>query len=266
MKVFISADIEGVTGVTAGSETNKDHPDYKDFQVQMAKEVAAACEGAKEAGATEIVIKDAHGSARNLIGDHLPDEAALIRGWSGHPYRMMQGVDKSFNASFFIGYHAPGGREGNPLAHTFKGKLISKITLNGDLASELSFNMLTSFYEKVPVVLVTGDEMICADAREMLPEIHTVAVKRCVGGSTINISPQSSIEKIKESARTALADPGKNFVPEIPEFFTLTIHYNDFQEAYKASFYPGAELISPKAVQYENEDYPEILRMMHFVI
>ena len=103
MKVFISADIEGVAGITSWDETNKNHSDYEYFKIQMSKEVAAACEGANECGAKEIYIKDAHASGRNIIPDYLPENAYLIRGWSGDPLSMVQGIDDSFDALIFIG-------------------------------------------------------------------------------------------------------------------------------------------------------------------
>src|SRR5512142_1232397 len=106
MKVYISADIEGITGTTHWDETEKKHADYAEFREQMTAEVVAACEGALAAGASEIWVKDAHDSARNIIAGRLPREARLLRGWSGHPYLMMDQLDKTFQACLMIGYHS----------------------------------------------------------------------------------------------------------------------------------------------------------------
>ena len=90
MKVYISADIEGVTGTSHWDEADKKSSDFSEFQEQMTAEVIAACEGALQAGATEMLVKDAHDTARNIIASKLPQEVSLIRGWSGHPFKMVQ--------------------------------------------------------------------------------------------------------------------------------------------------------------------------------
>ena len=109
MKVYISMDIEGITGITHWDEATKNKADYRVFQEQMTDEVVAACEGALNAGATEIFVKDAHDTGRNIITSRLPEEAIMIRGWSGHPFCMLQELDETFHvdasSSFVI--HAP---------------------------------------------------------------------------------------------------------------------------------------------------------------
>ena len=118
MRIYISADIEGVCGITTWEEARRSSPEYAAFRKQMAAEVAAACEGALACGAEHIVVKDAHGTARNLDAHELPAPAQLIRGWSGHPHGMVQNIDESFDAALFVGYHARAGAGGNPLAHS----------------------------------------------------------------------------------------------------------------------------------------------------
>ena len=115
MKIYISADIEGTTGITHWDEADRTKSDYKAFRSQMTAEVKAACEGANEAGAKKIFIKDAHASARNLIVSELPENIRVIREWSGHPFSMMQSIDDSFNAAIFTGYHSGAGSDANTL-------------------------------------------------------------------------------------------------------------------------------------------------------
>ncbi|MCP4673790.1 MAG: amino acid amidase, partial [Desulfobacula sp.] len=230
-------------------------------------EVCAACEGAFEAGATQILVKDAHSTARNLIASQLPNKVKLIRGWSRHPYMMMQEIDKSFDAALMIGYHSMAGAGGNPLAHTMSSALVADMEINGHpLVSEFFLNTYTAAREQVPVVFLSGDKEICQEAEKLLPEITTIAVKEGLGGSTINIHPKEAIQKIKESTRKALEKPLAPFHFELPEFFTIKITYFDIKDAYKASFYPGSELISPKAVLFESDNYFDVLRMLVFVL
>lgn len=108
MKVYISADIEGITGTTTWSETELNLPDYIQFQQQMTKEVLAAIEGAIAGGATEILLKDAHDSARNLLLEDIPENVKIIRGWTNEPMCMVAGLDESFDRAIFIGYHSEG--------------------------------------------------------------------------------------------------------------------------------------------------------------
>ena len=135
MKIFISADIEGVATTTLWSETEKGSEDYRLHAQQMTMEVIAACEAASEAGASEIVVRDAHEDGNNLDIWKLPENVTLIRGWSGHPYSMVYGIDPSFDAAIFIGYHSAASSEGNPLSHTESLNPLS-VKLNGALASE----------------------------------------------------------------------------------------------------------------------------------
>src|SRR3546814_34479 len=130
MKIYISADIEGVAGITNWNEAEKNHPDYPEFRERMTEEVVAACEGAIAAGATEILIKDAHGSGRNILAERLPACARLVRGWSGHPLAMVQELDESFDAAMFVGYHSKAGTEANPLDHTLTLR-VAKLSING---------------------------------------------------------------------------------------------------------------------------------------
>ncbi|MGB6371558.1 MAG: M55 family metallopeptidase, partial [Atribacterota bacterium] len=132
MKIYISADIEGVTGITHWDETEKSKSDYQKFAKQMTDEVKAACEGAINAGAKEIWIKDAHDTGRNIIAADLPQKIKLVRGWSEHPFSMVQELDKSFDALLMIGYHSFAGSSSNPLSHTLSSRTFNYIKFNGE--------------------------------------------------------------------------------------------------------------------------------------
>ncbi|GAB6106829.1 M55 family metallopeptidase [Fusibacter bizertensis] len=200
MKVFISADMEGVTGTTLWDECNQAHPTYTQFAIQMTDEVLAACEGAIAAGATEIVIKDAHNTGTNLDLSRLPECASVIRNWSGHPYSMVDGIDATFDAVMFVGYHSSAGSNDNPLAHTMTGNAKS-IKLNGDFASEFLLYSYAAALEGVPTVFVSGDDGLCQQAHQIHPCLKSVAVKKGNGGSTINISSKKAIKLISKKCR-----------------------------------------------------------------
>ena len=174
MRFFISADIEGVAGITSTDESRKGGSGYAAFRSQMDAEVAAACRGALSGGATEVVVKDAHGDGRNLSPDALPSPAQLIRGYSGHPFAMVQGLDASFDGAGFVGYHSRAGSGANPLSHTLSMAKVHEVRLDGEPASELHLHALAAGSVGVPVVLVTGDRALCAEAETLLPGVRTV--------------------------------------------------------------------------------------------
>lgn len=263
MKVYISVDMEGICGTTSWDEVTKGKDGYHEAQQQMTAEVVAACEGALDAGATEIVVRDAHDTARNIIGSELPDNTTLIRGWSCHPYMMMQGLDSSFDAAFMIGYHTFAGGEKNPLAHTMNTTHNSSLLINGTLGSEFLINYYTALLEGVPVIFVSGDLELCEHAREYLPEVTSVAVKTGSGESTTNMHPKAALATIKSGAADALANGIRRPDP-LPNLFDITLNFNNHKDAYKTSFYPGAELQSPRVVSFSSTNYFDVLRFFLF--
>jgi D-amino peptidase len=265
MKIYISADIEGITGVTHWDEATKTSPDFIEFQRQMTAEVNAACDGALAAGAKELYIKDAHATGRNLIVEELPQEAKLIRGWSEHPFSMVQELDETFDAVLMIGYHSRAGSDGNPLAHTISGKA-SSIKINDLYASEFLIHAYAAALVAVPVIFLSGDEGICSEAKALIPEISTLAVKKGVGDSTISIHPQLAIARTRQIVEDALQGNLKACLIDLPEYFEVEITFKEHALANHASFYPGASLKAPHIVTFETDEYFEVLRLLSFIL
>jgi len=265
MKIYLSADIEGVTGTTHWDETEIKFPDYGDFREQMTAEVAAACEGALQAGASEVWVRDAHHSARNIIAGSLPEQTRLVRGWAGHPYMMMEQLDDSFQAAVMIGYHARAGSTANPLSHTITTK-ISTIKINGLYASEFMLNAYTAALAGVPVVFVSGDAGLCEEAAALIPAITHVAVKSGCGDSTINLHPQVALEKIRAGVQQALAGDLSKCRLELPKHFSVEMRYKEMRHAYSSSFYPGARLLDTHTIGFESDDYFDVLRLVSFTL
>lgn len=263
MNIYISADIEGVTGVLDWEEADKTKSSFSRYAEQMTQEVRAACEGANEAGAGLIFVKDAHDSGRNLLEENLPENVQLIRGWSEHPFSMMQELGKDFYAVLFIGYHSKAGSDSSPLAHTMTGQL-NYVMINGQLASEFLINSYIAGYCGVPVVFISGDDGVCQDARALNPNIKTLAVKRGVGNSLINIHPRLACRKINESVREALSGDVSECHILLPQSFEIEISFKKTHKAYRASFYPGVEKRSPHIVLYRCHDFFDFLRMLLF--
>jgi D-amino peptidase len=266
VKIYLSADIEGVTGISHWDETNKTKDDYAEFREQMTREVAAACEAANEAGATEIVVKDAHWTGRNLIAEHLPENVRLIRGWSGHPFAMVQEVDESFAAAMLIGYHAAAGSDTNTLAHTMVGSVVESLYVNGELWSEFHLHTHACLSKGVPVVFVSGDQGLEQAVKAFNPSIATLAVNQGIGDSTLSIHPQLALKRIKaEVAKILRSDLSKCLRP-MPSEFELLLNFREHRQAYKGGFFPGVEQTGPKQVCFRTQDYFELLRALLFLL
>lgn len=265
MKVFISADIEGVNNIVSWDETELKSSEYQYFRRQMTDEVIMACEGAKAAGATEIFVKDAHDYARNLILKDLPEYVKLHRGWEGCPCSMMAGLDESFDAVIFIGYHSPASSDGNPLSHTMNLRN-QYVKINGILTSEFYINALYASYLNVPVAFLSGDLKLTEIVHEANKFITTVATKEGSHGAVISKHPNVTNAQIKEGVKAALStDLSKNIV-ELPNHFDVEIQYKKFNDAYNASFYPGCKLVSTDTVLFSADNYYEVVRALKFIL
>ncbi|MEE1200889.1 MAG: M55 family metallopeptidase [Christensenellales bacterium] len=264
MKLFLSADIEGTTGIALWSETENGHSRYPYFARQMTREVSAACEGATQAGCEEILIKDAHDSACNLIPNELPENIRLFRGWGSDSLSMMAGLDSSFDGVFFTGYHSAAGTDANPLAHTLNLKN-NWIRINGQIASELMINSLTAAYFGVPVRLVTGDKGLCDWINTINPHIETVAVSEGVGHGSISIHPDRAVRLIREAAVRAALKDGSDCMFPFPDHFRVEINFKEHYRAKNGAEYPGSIQVDTHTVAFETPDYLQALKFIDFV-
>lgn len=264
MRIYISADIEGITGISRWEETLKGQEAYHRYQEQMTREVAAACEGALLGGADYIIVKDAHEDGKNLIHHMLPQQVKIISGWSNHPFNMAEGLDESFDGVFFIGYHSGGGSNGSPLAHTLSINSIRQISINGRQADEFLIYAYAAHQLKVPVVMVSGDGELIRRVRKFDPLIRTVAVQEGFGGAVVSIHPDVALMRIKKAAKRAV-ETIKSFTTTQLETYELQVEFKQHQDAYKYSFYPGAEQIGEYTIKYVSKNYMDILTLLMFM-
>jgi len=265
-KVFISADIEGIANTTLVRETHKDDPGYYNpAAVQMTNEVVAACEGAIAAGAEYILIRDGHGTGCNIDVSRIPDCAEIIRNWSGHPYSMAYGIDSSFDAAMFVGYHSAAGREGNPLSHTMTGSPLW-IKINGVKVSEFRLYSWACALEGVPTVFLSGDQMLCDDSADIHPNLVTVATKSGYGGMTRSPSTKVACDRIREGAEKALKQDLSNALCKLPEHFTFQVCYKDHTLATKKSYFPGFKKIDDNTIEMITDNYFDILTALQFIL
>jgi D-amino peptidase len=260
LKVFISVDIEGICGVVNWDETDQSGPDYGMFRALMTQEANAAIQGAVAAGATEILVRDGHGSGRNILPEMLDPRARLLRDWTYGPLSMMEGIDKTFDAVIFIGYHARAGTPDAVLKHTMSKNLLD-VVINGRKMPEAGINGLIAGYFGVPVVLVSGDQAIARQARELFGDIETVVVKEAISTAAIMLHPSVARDLIKEKTMVALKRL-KDFKPlKTNPPFILDVAFADETLAQKASYIPGAVRKDEHTVSFTTNDFMDMLKL-----
>lgn len=266
MKLLLSSDIEGTCGINTWDETgpNRDAFGYDYFRRQMTREVAAACEGAIAAGADDIIVKDAHASARNIIPSGLPREVRISRGWAGDGFGMVTGLQNGVQALAFTGYHCAAFTAGNPMSHT-SNLTIEELRINGILASEFVFYGFAAGMLDIPIVFLSGDAEICAQAKELVPGITTVPVLEGFGASTLSIHPDVAVERIREGMQQALTGDWASCKIAMPERFEVSIRYSTHTKANSMSMYPGATRLDAKTIGFAADNYMDVLRFYSFV-
>src|SRR5689334_11525716 len=206
LKVYISADMEGITGVASADQLGPAGFEYQQARQWMTGDVLAAVQGARDAGATEFVVSDSHGNGESLLIDRFPSDVpiTIVRSFP-RPLGMMEGLDSSFAAAMFIGYHSSTSSTSGVRAHTISSALLTRIAINGASMSEAGINAAIAADLGVPVVMITGDDAIVAESAQRFGPIEGVAVKRAIGfHSAATITPEAGQRAIRQHARTAI--------------------------------------------------------------
>ncbi len=267
MKVFISADLEGVAGVVHSEHTLRDGREHDRARKLMTYEVNAAIEGILQVSKTAtVVVNDSHGTMRNLLPEELHEAAELISG-SPKPLSMMQGIDSPFDAAFFLGYHARRGTYAGVLEHTYHGGVISDVLIKGKVMGETGINAALAGYYKVPVVLVTGDRAVTEEARQVLGKVETVKVKEGVGRfAARSISPIRARTLIRMGAADALSHL-KGFKPfMVTAPIKLEVRFIHTGMTEMAEQLPGCKRIDGRTVSYSSEDYLEMFKALRIML
>lgn len=267
LKIYISVDIEGTTGICDWKETELGESDYNYFQEEMIKETIACCEELISLGITNITVRDAHDSARNIIPNRLPKEVTLIRGWTEGPCDMMAGLDETYDGVIFIGYHSPARSIGNPLSHTLTTTL-NHIKINGNIASEF---LLNTYYAQsqynVPVILLCGDNNLTNIVHSENSQIQTVSTNIGLHGAIITKHPSLVYKDIKEKTKkaiTLLASDANQFMVKLPSYFDTEIHFRTHKRAYRASFYPNAKYLENDKTVHHADNFLDSLKFIMF--
>lgn len=261
LKVFISVDMEGVSGVVTSDQTGAGGADYNRFRRLMTEEANAAIQGALAAGATEFVVNDSHGSMRNLLIEELDNRAQLISS-NIKPMGMMQGLDSSFDAVIFIGYHAKAGSAVGVLAHTGSGT-IADLRINGRSVGEAGMNIYVAGVFGAPVVMISGDQETIAQACELVPNIEGAQVKEAIATTAArSLHPEVARARIREATAHALKrlSEFKPVKPSTPA--TFEVKFSQTALADVAEQIPTVKRVDAHTVSYQASDYLQGYRLL----
>lgn len=205
MKVLISADMEGISGIVHPAETTPERYDYERGRALMTAETNAVIAGVLDAEpGAEVHVADAHGPFRNLLPEELDRRAALVRG-KPRPLNMVGGLDAHTDAVLFVGYHARAGEGPAVLAHTMSGDILD-VRVEGRSLGEIGLNAAMAGHFGAPVVLLSGDDVACAELGELVPSAETVAVKEALGQAAARVPhPEENRERLRHAAAQAIA-------------------------------------------------------------
>jgi D-amino peptidase len=264
LKVYISADMEGVVGAVTSDQLGPSGFEYGYFRELMTAEVNAAIEAARAAGATEILVSDSHGNGENLLMDRLPRDIQLVRSWP-RPLMMMQGIDPTFDAAIFIGYHASTANPSGVRAHTMSSANIAGLKLNGVDMPETGVNAAIAGDFGVPVVMISGDDAIVAEATALLGDIEAATVKWNYGfHSARTLMPEAALDVIREKVSMALArlDDFEPFRLEGP--VTVDLTYKNYMPAELMAYLPNVERLDSHTIRFVGRDMTEVSKFLEF--
>jgi D-amino peptidase len=266
MKIFVSVEMEGVSGVTAPEDLLPWQSGYEAARALMTREANAAIAGAFDGGADEVLVNDSHDLMRNLLVEEIDRRVRVIRGYH-KPQGMMAGLDASYGAVFLVGYHSRAGTHAGVLNHTFMGKEIHDVLLNGEPAGEARLNAALAGVFGVPVALVSGDRAVCEEAEGILGPVETVVVKDGVDKYTASLlHPDVARQHLREGAARALSrlDEFRPYVVEPP--YVLGVTWNSTTIAATCSLIPGVRLVGARQNEFITDDFVQAMGLIYVMI
>ncbi|HEX3186080.1 MAG TPA: M55 family metallopeptidase [Pyrinomonadaceae bacterium] len=266
LKIYISADMEGITGVVTGEQLGPQGFEYARFREFMTQEVNAAIEGAMAAGATEIVISDSHGNGQNLLIEKLaPANVLVVRSWP-RPLGMMQGIDESFAGAIFIGYHTGTTNLDGVRAHTLSSARLTDVRLKGVSVSEAGLNAAIAGHFNVPVIMVSGDDAVVKETTALLGNIEGAVVKWASGfHSAMTMTPQMSTVLIREKAERAVRRISEFKPYKLAAPIELEVRFKNYRPAEVLSYLSIVQRPDSHSIRFVGKDIIEVSKFLTFI-
>lgn len=265
LKVYISADMEGVAGVVTSEQLGPSGFEYERFREFMTAEVNAAIAAAREAGAGEILISDSHGNGQNLLLELLPDDVMVIRSWP-RPLSMMAGIDSTFDGAIFIGYHASTTNTEGVRAHTMSSARLTAVKLNGIPVPEAGINAAIAGYFGVPVIMVSGDDAAVEETYEVVGDVEGAVVKWNYGfHSARTLTPASATELIAAKVRDAMGRINDFEPVVIATPVVLEVSFKNYLPVEVLGYLPNVERVDSHTIRFVGRDMVETSKFLTFI-
>ncbi|MFD2630058.1 M55 family metallopeptidase [Oceanobacillus kapialis] len=253
MKLFISADIEGIAGV-ATIQQLVTNGEYQRFRKLMTEEVNAAIRGAFKGGAKEVVVADGHGNMSNIIIEDLDPRARLVSG-NNRVMAQLEGLDSSFNGIIFVGHHGRESDSNAVISHTLAGVCVKEFKVNGKVVGETELNAMVAGKFHVPTIFISGDDIYVKEVKETLPKVQSVVTKYAKNRLAAElIHPDVVQQQIEKHVQIAVEDIEyyQPFVLEGP--ITFEIEFKGPQQAHMTSTLPTVQMITPTRIRFTCDD------------
>jgi D-amino peptidase len=264
LKVYISADMEGLVGSVTSSQLGPAGFEYQRFREIMTAEVNTAIEAARAAGATQFVVSDSHGNGQNLLMERLPRDIQLVRSWP-RPLMMMEGIDETFDAAILIGYHASTTNPRGVRAHTMSSANLAALRLNGVDMPEAGISAAIAGMFGVPVIMLSGDDAIVEEATRLLGDLEGAVVKWSLGfHAARTLMPEAANDLIREKVTAAMnrLDDFRPYGLEGP--IALEITFKNYMPAEVLSYLPTVERVDAHTIRWVGADMRQVSMFIEF--
>ena len=264
-KIYISSDMEGVVGAVTGEQLGPSGFEYQRFREFMTAEVNAAIEGARSAGAGEILVADSHGNGQNLLIDKLPKDVKIVRSWP-RPLDMVGGLDDSFDGVIFLGYHASTDNLTGVRAHTFSGRLTS-VKLNGTPVTEGAWNAAIAGELGVPVIMVAGDDATVEEVSSLVGNVEGAVVKWALSfHSATTLQPEAAYDLIRDKASRAVKNIKKYKPYKVKNPVTVEMGFKNYRPVEILSYLSLFDRIGSHTIRFSAKNMEEAARIITFVL
>jgi len=265
LKVYISVDMEGIAGVVTGDQLGPTGFEYGRAREFMTGEALAAIAGARDAGATEIVVSDSHGNGESLLIDQFPDDVRIIRSWP-RPLMMMEGIDSTFSAAVFVGYHASTTSPAGVRAHTISSANLASVSLNGVAMPEAGINAAIAGRFGVPVVAISGDDAEVAEAQKLIGNMEGAVVKQAISfHAAATMTPEAAQKLIREKVKAGVARRGEMRPYTVTAPIRLEVSFKHYRQAEILAYLSVVERIDSHSIRFTSRDIIEISKFLEFI-
>jgi D-amino peptidase len=265
LRVLVSVDMEGVVGTVTGDQLGPTGFEYGRFRDFMTREAVAAVTAAKAAGATDIIVADAHGNGENLLIEQFPSDVRIIRSWP-RQLGMVAGVDQQVDAVMFIGYHASTNNVKGVRAHTFSSASLTRVALNGTIVSEGSWAAAIAGHFNAPVIMISGDDAAIAEVRSAVGNIEAAETKKTLGfHSAMTLTPQASYDLIAARVKAAMGRRAEFKPYKVTTPVTVDVSFKNYTPAEMLAYLPGFERTDSHSIRFRAKDMVEAEAIRTFI-